>query len=220
MLFLGLGRWAVHGACHLLAGRLLGMVTSIWCRDRLQCTPATVLFFMQVRLPKHPPPKPKIVCSIMKGSDPEARQGKGTFLKFHPAERPISYPRPYRPRGNDQTGPKLLAAKSAHHSSCVFGPSGYCANSCIPDSVGSVIATARRSVMAVLYGDGDRALAGRRQLIGTCSIRHTFPLILAQPHGSPYHRSLYYVCCPHRIDQHSGEPREQRLGISASRLRL
>lgn len=33
--FLGLERWEAHGVCHLPAGRLLGMVTSIWCRDRL-----------------------------------------------------------------------------------------------------------------------------------------------------------------------------------------
>lgn len=81
------------------------MVTSIWCRDRLQCTPATVLFFMQVRLPNPPSPQPKIGCSIMKGSDPEARQVMSTVLKFRSAESPISCPLPYRPRGNNQTEP-------------------------------------------------------------------------------------------------------------------
>lgn len=66
------------------------------------------------------------------------------------------------------------------------------ASSCTPDSVGSVIATARRSVMAVLSEAGDRALAGCRQLIGTCSIKPHVPLNTVAATRSPSHRSLYY----------------------------
>lgn len=42
---------------------------------------------------KPPSPQPKIGCSIMKGSDPEARQVMSTILKFGSAESPINCPR-------------------------------------------------------------------------------------------------------------------------------
>lgn len=185
MLFLGLGRWAVHGVCHLPAGQLLGMVTSIWCRDRLQCTPATVLFFMQVRLPKPLWPLPRsagVSLRVRHRGSPSREYGS----KIRSAESPISCPRPYRPRGNDQTGPELLAACSSRRPSCAFGPSRNGANSCTPVSARSVIATER----IIGYGGPFRVWGSRTQLVANllehARSSHTFPLTLAQltqPHG-------------------------------------
>lgn len=125
--FLGLERWEAHGVCHLPAGRLLGMVTSIWCRDRLPAMHSSngPLFHAGSPTKTPPHPQPKIGCNITNGSDPEARQVMNTVLEFRPAESPISWPRGHiNPRGNAQTEATPLQARRAHHFPCVFGPSG------------------------------------------------------------------------------------------------
>lgn len=49
-------RWEAHGVCHLPAGRLLGMVTSIWCRDRPAMHSSNGPLFHAGSSTKTPPP--------------------------------------------------------------------------------------------------------------------------------------------------------------------
>lgn len=77
--------------------------------------------------------------------------------------------------------------------------------------------------MAVLSEVGDRAprWPSVASSLEHARSSHMYPLTLAQPHGSPvYLRHLRYVSALTENDQRDGEPREQRLGISASRRRF
>lgn len=94
----------------------------------LQCTPATVLFFMQVRLPKPPlAPIPRSAATSRTVQTPKTRQVMNTVLEFRPAESPISWHRGHMAHvGMISLKLKRLSsqARSAHHFPCVFGPSG------------------------------------------------------------------------------------------------
>lgn len=200
------------------------MVTSIWCRDRLPAMHSSngPLFHAGSSTKTPLAPIPRSAATSRTVQTPKARQVMNTVLEFRPAESPISCPRDHIAHVGMIRLKRLSSqARSAHHFPCVFGPSGNerckLVNPWFPfgDCNGKEIG----------YGGPAREWGSCTTLFVAILLEHarsshTSPFTLAQPHGSPV-PSVAALCSAFtENDQRSGEPREQGLGFSASRLRF